>query len=266
MRNYLLLALLIAGNVSGKTIQPFVVYNSYEKPFCITANPLQERIVGGINTTIDKFPYQVSIRVRGTHICGGSIITTKHILTAPRCYDKGTLVTDYAVLAGSTDWRGDTNQQLSAVSRIVRHPDDTWNNLAVVFLAHTFKFNRYVQPIELRNPTLAPRTGDLASATGWGLIYGSDSYPHQLHSVQVPVISMRRCRDLYPESFREGMICAGTTNKGICAGDIGGPLVVNGQLIGVASWTIGCGSWRFPGVFTRVSHYANWLQRTISEV
>lgn len=43
------------------------------------------RIVGGVATTIEKHPWQVSIQVFGNHICGGSIIKSDIILTAAHC-------------------------------------------------------------------------------------------------------------------------------------------------------------------------------------
>ncbi|KAK3599543.1 hypothetical protein CHS0354_006678 [Potamilus streckersoni] len=51
-------------------------------------------------------------------------------------------------------------------------------------------------------------------------------------------------------------------------GDSGGPMVCNGLLAGVASWTIkGCGandpSGTFPSVYVRVSHYIDWIMNTI---
>lgn len=45
------------------------------------------RIIGGEETTIDKFPYQVSLMSYGYHICGGSIINKNHVLTAAHCTD-----------------------------------------------------------------------------------------------------------------------------------------------------------------------------------
>jgi secreted trypsin-like serine protease len=45
----------------------------------------EANIIGGIDVDINEFPYQASIRVRGLHICGGTIISMKHILTAAHC-------------------------------------------------------------------------------------------------------------------------------------------------------------------------------------
>lgn len=46
-----------------------------------------ERIVGGDLATIGQFKYQVSLQSYDEHICGGSIISDTHILTAAHCVD-----------------------------------------------------------------------------------------------------------------------------------------------------------------------------------
>lgn len=40
------------------------------------------RIVGGAEINISSAPYQASLQFFGFHICGGSIISNKYILTA----------------------------------------------------------------------------------------------------------------------------------------------------------------------------------------
>lgn len=67
------------------------------------------------------------------------------------------------------------------------------------------------------------------------------------------------------------MICAGDPRGGwkkdACQGDSGGPLQIITsntsclfQVIGVTSFGIGCASVDIPGVYTRVSHYLNWIE------
>lgn len=42
-------------------------------------------IAGGINTEINKFPFQIALLNRGHHKCGGAILNINTILTAAHC-------------------------------------------------------------------------------------------------------------------------------------------------------------------------------------
>lgn len=65
------------------------------------------------------------------------------------------------------------------------------------------------------------------------------------------------------------MICAGDQDEDSCQGDSGGPLFKynheNGRyfLYGIVSYGVGCGRREYPGIYTRVSHYIDWIRRTI---
>ena len=54
---------------------------------CATAiaSPFGGRIVGGKDAALGQFPYQISLRMQNSHICGGSIIDNKLLLTAAQC-------------------------------------------------------------------------------------------------------------------------------------------------------------------------------------
>ena len=64
------------------------------------------------------------------------------------------------------------------------------------------------------------------------------------------------------------MVCAGYPSGGsdTCQGDSGGPLVVQKSptddsaiVYGVVSWGIGCARPGYPGVYTRVTKYVDWI-------
>tara|TARA_R110001606_G_scaffold4518_2_gene20996 strand:- start:862 stop:1806 length:945 start_codon:yes stop_codon:yes gene_type:complete len=65
----------------------------------------------------------------------------------------------------------------------------------------------------------------------------------------------------------EWQLCAGTGYSDSCQGDSGGPLVQRGTgaepvQVGVVSWGLGCGRAESPGVYMRVSAYADWISAT----
>jgi len=52
----------------------------------VKANALgNTRIVGGSAILIKGAPYQTSLRVSGTHICGATIISPNFVLTTAEC-------------------------------------------------------------------------------------------------------------------------------------------------------------------------------------
>lgn len=46
---------------------------------------LDGRIVGGKPTTIEDYPYQVSLQHRSSHVCGGVVISEDYVVTAAHC-------------------------------------------------------------------------------------------------------------------------------------------------------------------------------------
>jgi hypothetical protein len=71
------------GMVSGQHTSPLPVENAG----CGAKNGDQdaERIVGGLTTQLGEWPWIAGLFNAGRHICGGSLIDNKHILTAAHC-------------------------------------------------------------------------------------------------------------------------------------------------------------------------------------
>ncbi len=121
--------------------------------------------------------------------------------------------------------------------------------------------------------------GACSVVTGWGSVEtrglnrgGSDAraLPDRLRAVDLPIIDNATCAESYGGRITAGQVCAGYEQGTMdsCQGDSGGPLVVRGgptgwTQIGVVSYGRGCARPGAYGVYTRVSHYIDWiLQQT----
>ena len=87
--------------------------------------------------------------------------------------------------------------------------------------------------------------------------------------VSVPHFDMGECERFYRRyniKINSTQLCAGgARGKDSCSGDSGGPLMATTRLgppyhvAGVVSFGLDCGIKGFPGVYTRVSEYLNWI-------
>ena len=75
--------------------------------------------------------------------------------------------------------------------------------------------------------------------------------------VNVPIVPREVCNNAYEAygGITENMICAAALGGGkdACQGDSGGPLVVDGKLVGIVSWGVGCALPLYPGVYSNVA-------------
>lgn len=233
---------------------------------CVAAAcDLSQRIIGGNKVLIEQFPYQVALERNGFPFCGGSIIATNKILTAAHCVED-VPPEELQVRAGSS-FRG-KGGRLMRVESVNIHPlyqNRTNNNdVSVLTLADHLQFGPTMAPIRLAPPGMYIPAGAGGIVTGWGLLTKRGKMAKQLQAVTVYSLPHLTCQDIYRPRMRlvtSAMICYAYPGGGkdACQGDSGGPLVHNGMQIGVVSWGIGCGSARYPGVFSRVSALRNHI-------
>lgn len=155
-----------------------------------------------------------------------------------------------------------------AVSAVRNHERFNWrtlhNDIAVVWLRSAIND----QPATVAVVPLPPQsagvaTGARAYVAGWGHMRAGGTNAPRLRAVQVPIVAPQVCESQYIGRITAGMLCAGYTGRDACQNDEGGPLTVNGLLVGVSSWGTGCGQANRPGVYTRVAYYRNWINTNI---
>ncbi|XP_036148082.1 uncharacterized protein LOC118644183 [Monomorium pharaonis] len=235
-----------------------------------------------------EYPWQVAILKKDTtesvYVCGGTLISPRHIITAAHC------VKTHAgreLRARLGEW--DVNHDVEFYPYIERdivsvfvHPEfyagTLANDIAILKLDHDVDFtkNPHISAACLPDK-LDDFTGTRCWTTGWGKDAFGDygKYQNILKEVDVPVVSnhvceqqMRRTRLGPSFNLHPGFVCAGgEEGKDACKGDGGGPMVCERhgrwQLTGVVSWGIGCGQVNVPGVYTRVSYYLDWIRQIV---
>jgi len=226
------------------------------------------RIVGGEEAEKNELPYQISLQYYGSHICGGSILNENWIVTAAHCAVAGS-ASSFSIAAGEHDlMANDGTEQNADVSKVVVHEnyDDFTisNDIALMQLKTPLDLTKVgVKAIALAKAG-HEATGNVL-VSGWGTLREGGSLPDVLYKVEVPVISDDECRAAYGEDeIYDSMICAGLEQGGkdSCQGDSGGPLVAHDDgeyLAGIVSWGYGCARPGYPGVYTEVSHFVDWV-------
>lgn len=85
MFKFVFLAALLL-NIALVQSTPSSGLNSTSRPNWTYINTgVNERIVNGQPANVGEFPYMVSIRAGGSHWCGGTLFSPRHVLTTANC-------------------------------------------------------------------------------------------------------------------------------------------------------------------------------------
>uniref|UniRef100_A0A8C4UIP1 matriptase n=1 Tax=Falco tinnunculus TaxID=100819 RepID=A0A8C4UIP1_FALTI len=240
----------------------------------------KSRIVGGQNSDVGEWPWQVSLHVKGQgHICGASLISESWLVSAAHCflqlqgirYSEPSLWTAYLGLTDQGNRNG-ANVQTRKIKRIISHSyfnDYTYDyDIAVVELQTPVTFSSVVQPICLPDATHNFPVGKDLWVTGWGATMEGGSGASVLQKAEIRLINQTVCNELLTDQLTPRMMCVGILTGGVdaCQGDSGGPLVsvepsTRMFLAGIVSWGDGCAQRNKPGVYSRLTSLRDWIKK-----
>jgi len=241
------------------------------------------RIVGGAEAPSGQWPWMAAIFLSGIKRtefwCGGSLIGDKYILTAAHCTrdsrQKPFAPSQFSVRLGDIDLvseKEDAAPVTIKVKEVRSHPRFSrvgfYNDLAILVLEEKVRKNKFVIPICLPKPTLKKNhlPGKRASVVGWGTqFYGGKESQVQRQAL-IPIWRNEDCNRAYFQPITDNFLCAGYSEGGVdaCQGDSGGGLFMEIEhqwtQIGIVSFGNKCGEPGYPGVYTRISEYIDWIK------
>lgn len=234
-----------------------------------------------INVDPKDFPGFVQIRQRAGRVyCGGVKIGPGLVVTAAHCVYKvpPSQLKIIMNLSKNAPYGYDPlTSTVVNITRIVVHPffnpDLMVNDIALIFFCPSRSTNLQSTAIVGTIKSPVPETPVIIA--GYGTVAFGSTPSNILRSANIHVMDINQDSkydpsDKYPGNFLAGdfeILSDPNDNQDTCQGDSGGPLYSTDKiLMGLTSWGNGCALDNYPGFYTNVAYFAQWIASVRSMV
>lgn len=216
-----------------------------------------------------KYPWLVTLQIKDTHICGGTLLNPTTVVTAGHCsiYKSTQNLTVFAH-RNVFYLTAESEKALKfSVTKIILHPKYAqrkydvaiWKVQLVDGDVEKIPTDMIVFDDGAKSANFTP-----LSIAGWGSLSQGGPKARVMMETKVDVVPIESCLVQYPQLHTVSCLCAGRPRRDTCQGDSGGPLFTKRDdgkfiLVGVTSYGNGCANPDFSGVYTRVTAVADWI-------
>ncbi|KPJ00702.1 Hypodermin-A [Papilio xuthus] len=264
------------------------------------------RLLAGKDSTIEQYPYMVSIQKGDEHWCSGALLNPRLVITTANCVWKSVQVSRMKIRAGSK--YSDRGGQVARIQELMRHPG--WSirhnpdyDVALLLLDRNLRFSHSLHSVDLPNRSMMPAFNDAwvtswgsdktkpslvktGPQLGWGTVRRAFRAPDRkrdgvyqntgltLQAYNAKIMDFGKCQNItqrFGVFVTRNFFCMSQIGRrSPCTRDTGAPAVSDGVLWGLASWGLRklCGTERFPAMFTYVAStpIMNFLENTTRQL
>jgi secreted trypsin-like serine protease len=191
------------------------------------------RIMGGRDAVPHSYPWMVSLAKRSLnnlHLCGGVLLTRRHVLTAAHCMEDFKDISDINILAG-IHYTTEKRNPIAALTMDIHpqyDPETFANDVAIVTLSSPVPDNDprigtiCLPPDELNGKSYVTEKSS-AVAIGWGSTSFGGRPSTALKQVVLPILETTKWPCNIFVTHAQGQICAGELSGGAdtCQADSG---------------------------------------------
>jgi len=247
---------------------------------CGWSNRQSQRVIGGAAAKPNEFSFMVSLRHKGSHTCGGSIVTNTYVLTAAHCTAKKD-AEDFSVAAGAHNYLSGYHSPWMQVIDVIEkfeYPRDPQrekaHDVALVRLKSPIEFNDVVGPICMPHNLPKNMNNQKITIMGWGIVDMEETTSEsELQKGKAHIVDPATCYSIMASDLdiqQPHKLCYfGSNSSSTCMGDSGSPLVwvdpeTNRytQLALVSHHIVRCVSLN-PPVGAYVPYYMDWIKEHV---